>query len=492
MTDPVSGLPFDDPHIELWDELYGIDQDEVSTKIAIELVRAADGADPDAAAVALRGPGGAVAIQGGMQRFVDKAVEQDKEAERHSAASRKLAEDARECARRRRELPGEPVELSNKSSQTRGQVLAGYEHRQQEADQCEARGDFEHRGTRPTLPARLIVAGVLALIEAFLLIWPVTNASVHDPKNMVAFAGLVLAFFMVNDYLPKHTGESIRLARDARAAAVENTSIGITHGRRGERAKGREILGDVDQGNLARTERRRNSYCGLLGLAVAVYAAVVFRRITLLAFPLGQSLTFAVLAATLITVFTAGGLILLAGWWARGNQLGDQLREYGEITTEGRLQANQLEDQARELLRKSHDAAETAATHLAFGAQEVENGYRSAAVGAQKAARQLRLPAVVVPQPENLYTSSRPVATRATENLANAAGIRREVADMLAEPAPFPAGRISTPWEKRTTLRTARPNPAFIDPSHRVGPHLSGDSPRRRRRWWRRKIDSVA
>ena len=120
------------------------------------------------------------------------------------------AKEARQATERRRDLPNETVRLSDGSARTRGQVHAGHDTRLAAAAQRETRGDFEHNVRHPSPAARLLVVVVLALIEVFLLIWPVTDANWADPKSVAYVGGLVVLFVFMNEQLPKITGLAIR------------------------------------------------------------------------------------------------------------------------------------------------------------------------------------------------------------------------------------------------------------------------------------------
>ena len=214
-------VPLDDPYLVRYEEAHAIDSDPQSTTMAIGIVQdaVASGhpADDGAAAKVLTGPSAAMAVQATMKPFHDRATTHDKTAEQHSLVAVEEAKAARQAAERRRDLPNEAVRLSDGSARTRGQVHAGHDTRLAAAAQRETRGDFEHHVRHPSLAARLLVVVVLALIEVFLLIWPVTDANWADPKSVAYVVGLVVLFVFMNEQLPKITGLAIREAREVGA-----------------------------------------------------------------------------------------------------------------------------------------------------------------------------------------------------------------------------------------------------------------------------------
>jgi hypothetical protein len=463
------GVPVDDPNLERYQHAHAIDHDMKSTNMAVSIARGAFAAghpaNADAGKKAMTGPAAAAAVQATMNPFVDDAVGCDEAAEEHSAGALRSAQDAKEHADRRRRLPEEQVTLSDGSSQTRGQVQAGLELRMEAAAQREARGDHEHLVTQPGPGARLIVGPVLALIEVFLLIWPVTNASWNDPKSVAYVVGLIVMFLLMNDQLPRLAGTAVRDYREVRDAARELTSVAITAGQAGDVSAGREVSGHVDGRRVAAAERKTIAIGLLFGLILAVYAAVMFTRVLRLAAPLGSP-TFALLAAALITAFTAGAPVVMALRWSRGNALGDQIREYGAITADSRMRAEKLHDLSITAVRASGHFAELAGRRLEQASQIVSDGYRVVAVGLQKAARILDQDSVLTPSPENLFPVDRPIRTRTNDNLSRAAATIALAHKTLARPGPFePESPAPNPWKTRTAPRRAVPDPALVDPA---------------------------
>ena len=462
-------VPLDDPYLVRYEEAHTIDSDPQSTAMAIGIVQdaVASGhpADNGAAAKVLTGPSAAMAVQATMKPFHDLATTHDKTAEQHSLVAVQEAKAARQAAERRRDLPNETVRLSDGSARTRGQVHAGHDTRLAAAAQRETRGDFEHHVGHPSLAARLLVVVVLALIEVFLLIWPVTDANWADPKSVAYVVGLVVLFVFMNEQLPKITGLAIREAREAVHAARELTHVGLTASRVGDQGGGREMTGHVDERFVRAAERKKVTWCAVLGTVMVVYSAVMFTRVERLAAGLGWPLTFVLLAAALITVFTVGGMLVLTRWWSRGNALGDQLREYGAITDESRGIAEDLAEECRDYARGSEQAAAEAHSELDLGERAMHDGYHTVGVGLQKAAKILDQEKVHTPKPANLFAIGRPIRSRAQSHLDDAAAILAEVSQILAGIVPFdPAVVHPDPWALRSAPRRARANPTFVDP----------------------------
>jgi hypothetical protein len=462
-------VSLDNPYLNRFEEAHAIDSDPQSTAMAIGIVQdaVASGhpADGTAAEKVLTGPSAAMAVQATMKPFHDQATTHDKAGEQHSLVAVDEAKAAKQVAERRRDLPDEAVRLSDGTARTRGQVHAGHDARLAAAAQRETRGDLEHNAEPPTLAARLLVVVVLALIEVFLLIWPVTDASWADAKSVAYVAGLVVLFVFMNEQLPKITGLAIREAREVVHAARELTHVGLTASRAEDAAAGRQTTGHVDERFVRAAERKRATWCAVLGTVMAVYAAVMFTRVERLAAGLGWPLAFVLLAAALITVFTVGGMLVLTWWWSRGNALGDQLREYGAITDESRGLAEDLAEQYREHARSSEQSAGEAHSELDLGERVIHDGYHTVGVGLQKAAKILDQDKVHTPKPANLFALGRPIRNRATGHLDNAAAILAEATQILANASPFdPAVVHPDPWAARSAPRQARANPAFVDP----------------------------
>jgi hypothetical protein len=413
----------------------------------------------------------------------------DEEAERASSESLQFAQQAKRTAERWRDLPEERVLLADGTSQTRGQVHAGHEARQQATAQRESRGDLEHQQTPPGLSVRLLVVPVLSLIEMFLLIWPVTNATWGDLKTVAYFTGLAALFLFMNERLPRLAGLAIREEREATHAAWELTAVGATLSRDGDAAVGRAISGHVDPRFVRKAERKKIRSCALVGAVIVIYAAVMATRVARLAVPLG-SFSFAVLAATLITAFTAGALIYMVRWWSRGNALGDQQREHGALLDDSRALAEDLHQQCLASLTASVEAAEEAQRLMSLGDQVVSEGVQRSGMVLQKIGKILGMDAVHMPGPENLFSVDRSVRARAMGTLQASASARSEAEAILSSPHPFtPAGPAPDPWQDRAGPRRALPNVAFLDPSQ-LGPlHISsephtGTEPAPRHRRW--------
>jgi hypothetical protein len=462
-------VSLDDPYLLRYEEAHSVDSDPQSTTMAIGIVRdAVAGGHPadDAVAVkVLTGASAAAAVQATMKPFHDQATKHDKAAEQHALVAVDEAKDARQAAERRRELPHETIRLSDGSARTRGQVHDGHDARLAAAAQRETRGDFEHTVRPPGPATRWLVVLVLAMIEVFLLIWPVTNATWADPKSVGYVAGLVVLFVFMNEQLPKITGLAIREAREVIHAARELTRVGLTASRADDPRSGRETTGHVDERFVRAAERQRSAWCGVLGVVLAVYSAVMFTRVERLAAGLGWPLSFVLLAAALVTAFTVGGLLVLTWWWSRGNALGDQLREYGALTDESRAIAEDLTEQYRDHVRGSEDAAAQAHSELDFAERAMHDGYHTIGVGLQKAAKILDQANVHTPHPQNLFAIGRPIRTRAVGHLDDAAAIRAEAGTILASVSPFdPAVAHPDPWAARSAPRQALANPVFVDP----------------------------
>lgn len=240
----------DDPYLERYEEAHAVDRDPQSTTMAIGIVRDAVAAghprEEGAAVKVLTGASAATAVQATMKPFHDRASEHDKAAERDSLVAVEEAKDARQAAELRRDLPDQPVRLSDGSSRTRGQVHSGHDARLSAAAQREMRGDLEHNASQPGVLARWLIVVVLAVLEVFLLIWPVTDATWADPKSIAYVGGLIVLFVFMNEQLPKITGLAIRDAREVIHAAWELTSVGLTVSRGEDPEVGRETTGHVD------------------------------------------------------------------------------------------------------------------------------------------------------------------------------------------------------------------------------------------------------
>ena len=453
-------MPLDDPNLHRFEHVHALDSDVPSTTMAIMIVQQAMAAghpgNPDAATRTLTGPAAATAIQATLKPFVETAVDYDKSAQQHAAEAVELARDSLDTARRRSDLPAESVQLSDGSARTRRQVQASHDEWLVTAAQREARGDVEHDARQPGWAIRLLVVPVLALIEVFLL---------------------------GNEFLPKWAGVTAREARVADHGAKELTQLAIAAGKAGDRDKGREAAGQVDERHVAHTRRRMVVFRAALWVVVTIYAAVMFTRVTRLAVGLGWPLAFVLLAAGLITAFAAGAMIVLAWWWSRGNKLGDQLREYGALMDESRFLASELCDQARAETRASGAAAKDAQCQLDLGEQALHDGQHVVYVGMQKATTILDQASVLLPGPENLHSPGRAIRAAAIQSLDQAAAITAEAQQILdTNPAPFPDAPPPNPWKFRIQSRHALPNAAHVHHSQLTTVHASGTPPARRRR----------
>jgi hypothetical protein len=493
MAQQLHRIPFDDANLEVYENAHIIDHDLETTTRAVSVARDAQQAghpgDPDAARRTIGGPSGAAAVQATTAPFVQRTLALDEEAERVSAESLQFAQQAKQTAERRRDLPQDRVLLADGTSQTRGQVHAGHEARQQATAQRESRGDLEHQQRPPSLAVRLLVVPVLSLIEMFLLIWPVTNATWGDPKTVAYFVGLAALFLFMNEHLPRLAGLAIREEREATHAAWELTAVGATLARDGDAAGGRAISGHVDPRFVRKAERKKIRTCTLVGAVIVIYAAVMATRVARLAAPLG-SFSYAMLAAALITAFTAGTLVYLVRWWSRGNALGDQQREHGALLDDSRTLAEDLRQQCLADLTASVDAAEEAQRLMSLGDQVVSEGVQRSGMVLQKIGKILGLDAVHIPAPENLFSVDRSVRDRATGTLQASVSFRSDAEAILRSPHPFaPAGLAPNPWQHRAGPRRALPNVAFLDPGQ-LGPLHTGSEPEagpeaapRRLRW---------
>jgi hypothetical protein len=472
-------IPLDDPNLEHYQNAHAIDHDIGTTNLAISLARDAWKAgypdDPEAGPKTLTGPAGGAVVNAVMVPSVETAVAEDEEAEEHSTVALQAAQDAKAAADTRSDLPNHKVQLADGTSRTRGEIQTGHDVRAVATAQRVSRGDLEHQEQPPGPGLRFLVVPVLALIEMFLLLWPVTNASWSDPKSVAYFTGLAVIFIAMNEKLPELAGKAIRSHREAKHAAVELTAVGVTTSRDGHTVAGRAITGHADEGFVRRTRHRMLWCCVLVGTVIAIYAGVMATRVVRLAAPLG-SLLYAVLAAALITSFTAGALVYLIWRWSRGNALGDEHREHGALLDESRARAEQLKAESHASLAASADASEEAERHLRLGDQAISDGTHAAGRTMQKAAKILGLESLHMPAPENIVAVGRPVRERVISNLDRAAAIRAEVVKILEGPHPFaPAVPAPNPWELRTQPRRGLPNPAFIDPAQ-IGPlHAEDD-----------------
>jgi hypothetical protein len=263
-------------------------------------------------------------------------------------------------------------------------------------------------------------------------------------------------------------------------AAAELTAIGLTVSQEGDPGRGRGILGEIDEPLVQTTKRSAIAWCAVIAAVVAVYAMVMFTRVVGLAGGLHHGLMFSMMAAALITTFIAAGLVLMTWRWSRGNRLGDQLRETGEITAESRGLQDHLTQLAICSSESSEDEAAMAAAEFAASDQVLQDGQRTAARGLQKAADILKQPKVLGPHPENMYQVHRPLQAEAQSNLAAASTLREQIRQALKS-QPFPERYVADPWATRTGRKAARPNPTFV-PHSQLGNLYSPESRTRRRR----------
>jgi hypothetical protein len=465
-------VPLDHPFLPRFEAAHQMDRNPETTLMAVGLVDDALAAghpgDQTAAARVLAGASGAAHAQAAMQPHLAEAIRCDQAAEEHSLEAVRRAQEAHQLAADRRDLPNESVQLSDGSSLTRGQAHQQHDRLREAAAQREGRGDFEHNAQPPGVITRALVITVLSLIEVFLLIWPVTDASWADPKSVAYVASLVVLFLFMNEQLPRLAGLAARESRETQHAAWENTRVGLSATRTDPDA-GREIIGHVDERHVRAARRKMRLRCGVLGAVLAVYSAVMFTRVDRLAAGLGWPLPFVLLAAGLITIFTAGSVVVMAWWWSHGNGLGDQLREHGAITAESRAIAEDLAGQSRAWARDSRDAADQALRQLDLGEQAIHHGHQTVALGLQKAAKILGLDSVHTPGPENMFPAGRPIRARAAGNIDHASDILARAQRLLDAPPPFhPAGAAPNPFQSRSAPRQAPPNPTFVDP-HQLG-----------------------
>jgi hypothetical protein len=78
--------------------------------------------------------------------------------------------------------------------------------------------------------------------------------------------------------MPRLAGRAVREYREARQAGRELTALAITAGQSGDVGAGREISGHVDPGHVIAARRKAVVTCAVLGIALAVYGAVLFIR----------------------------------------------------------------------------------------------------------------------------------------------------------------------------------------------------------------------
>jgi hypothetical protein len=491
-------VPLDHPYLLRFEAAHQMDRNPETTLMAIGMVDDALAAghpgDQAAAARVLAGASGAAHVQAAMQPHLAEAIRCDQAAEEHSLEAVRRAQEARQLAEQRRDLPNESVQLADGSSLTRGQAHQQHDRLREAAAQREGRGDFEHNAQPPGFVTRALVITVLSLIEVFLLIWPVTDASWADPKSVAYVVSLVVLFLFMNEQLPRLAGLAVRESREMQHAAWENTRVGMS-ATRDDPDAGREIIGHVDERHVRAARGKMRLRCGVLGAVLAVYSAVMFTRVDRLAAGLGWPLPFVLLAAGLITIFTAGSVVVMAWWWSHGNGLGDQLREHGAITAESRAIAEDLAGQSRAWARDSRDATDQAHRQLDLGEQAIHRGYQTVALGLQKAARILGLDSVHTPKQENMFPAGRPIRARAAGNIDRAGDILAQTRRLLDAPPPFhPAGAAPNPFRSRSAPRQAPPNPTFVDP-HQIGAlHTPDTAPLApwQRPWARRALGAGA
>ncbi len=221
----------------------------------------------------------------------------------------------------------------------------------------------------------------------------------------------------------------------------------------------------MDGRNVKATRRKAGWWSALFGLVLAVYAAVMFTRVLRMAEPLGSPV-FSILAAALITAFTAGAPIVMMQHWSRGNALGDELREHGAITADSRDIAQHLLELAEAAMAASEHFTDLAHDQLEHASQKIGDGYRVVAVGLQKAACMLALDSVSTPDPDNLFPAERALRARALDTLSRTATLLIGTRQTLSEPGPFaPDEPAPNPWRHRTAPRRAMPDPAHMDPA---------------------------
>jgi hypothetical protein len=203
----------DDRLFERYATAHNLDGDEPSTRLAIAVVKSAERNghpdDPSAATRALTGATGALGVQGTMgSEFVPAAIEHDKAAEQEASTADEHAADALAAAKERTDLPNKFVQLADGTNRTRGQVQTEHDRRQQQAARREGRGDTEHLARQPDPVVAWVIAVITGVLEAFLLLWPVTNASFGNPKSVLAFTCLVALLVVANEALPKRAGHT--------------------------------------------------------------------------------------------------------------------------------------------------------------------------------------------------------------------------------------------------------------------------------------------
>ena len=307
---------------------------------------------------------------------------------------------------------------------------------------------------------------VLALIEVFLLIWPVTDANWADPKSVAYVGGLVVLFVFMNEQLPKITGLAIREAREAVHAARELTHVGLTASRAGDHGAGRETTGHVDERFVRAAERKRSTWCSVLGTVMAVYSAVMFTRVDAAR---GRAWLAAHIRAAGRRLdhrlhgrrHARADLVVVTGQCPRRPARANMARS----PTRAAAIAEDLAEEYRDYARGSEQAAAEAYSELDLGERAMHDGYHTVGVGLQKAAKILDQEKVHTPKPENLFAIGRPIRSRAQSHLDDAAAILAEASQILASAVPFdPAVVHPDPWAPRSAPRRARANPTFVDP----------------------------
>jgi hypothetical protein len=460
-------LPADDARHDQVEVVHAVDQDDVTTGIAVAIMSTALAAghpdDPDAAAAVLRGPAAAVAVHGTLGRRggpLETVFEHDEAAAALAAAAGEHARSARRTAEERAGLPQESTEMSDGVVLTLDQLQDAVESRARTAAQREEAGDFEHRVEPPGRAARWTVAAVLSVAETFLLLWPVTNASWRNALSVAYVAGLVVMFLLMNDWLPRHCGGAFRAHREVTDAAAETSrpAVALRAGRAGPG-------GRVDACVVRLRALHRVLWAIGLAVVLTVYAGVMYVRITTLAERIWDG-GLVVLAALLITLFTAGAPVVLAWRWSRGNALGDQLRECGGLLAQARRTADDLADRARDEVERCRRAVEAARMEVVRGDQTLADGYRRIGVGLQKAAALLDLSVVPRPDPENLLPVTREARAQVLVTLDEVATICRYAERLLEREPLLPRSPAPDPWARRRRPGGARPDPAYAVEAH--------------------------
>ncbi|MFC4943288.1 hypothetical protein [Pseudonocardia sp. GCM10023141] len=441
--------------------------DPVSVYVANTIIDSAVAAGhPDDAAVAaatLRGPGAAAAIQSALHRAdgpVDHVHALDIAALEFATSAVTHAADAYRDAATREALPRETVNMLDGAGLTRGQVAGGLHDRQRAAARNEERGNFEHRESPPVLLMRVLCAVTLSTIDFFLLLVPVTNASLSEPLSIAYVLGLLGLLILMNDTLPLMTGHAFRNHREQLHAVWDNVGPSAVKVQRKDADRGRTAAGQADLRRLRATALNRTIWSAALTVVVLVYGSLIFTRVLNLATRLGTATPLtAGLAAGLVTACTVAAPLFLTWRWSRGNRLGDQVREFGALTAESSALAEQLAQTAVDAVVEAELAIGNARSMIVIADEDGARAMSAVNVGLQLASDRLGQPDVVVPASANVFPISREARDHAEVLLERAQRQIVEI-DAMLKVDPFPAnGAAPDPWSGRHCTRPGRAVP---------------------------------